>query len=381
MKSIYLDYNATTPIAPIVIQAMQPFLTDHFGNPSSLHSLGRAAAEAIEDSRGKIAGLLGCDSDEIIFTGGGTEANNLAIKGMMFRTGPGGRGHLVISAIEHPSVNQPAKFLERLGYDVSVVGCDEKGIVNVAELESALRDETRLVSIMHANNEIGTIQPIRKIAHICHSRNIPLHTDASQSVGKIATLVDQMEVDMLTIAGHKFYGPKGVGALYLRSGLALEPLLHGASHERGLRAGTENTPSIVALGAAAKLSRQCLDNSYDRLSKLRDRFTDLLREEIPDLVVNGEGVNRLPNTLSVSFPGVSGQEILGRVPELQASTFSACHSGAISSPTLTAMGVAPDVIKGTVRLSLGWYTSQEDIDRAASLLIDAWEILSCATSN
>ncbi|MCP3695330.1 MAG: cysteine desulfurase [Planctomycetaceae bacterium] len=376
MKKIYLDYNATTPVAPSVVDSMQPFFTEHFGNPSSGYSLGRAAAEAIEDGRSKVASLLGCDLEEIIFTSGGTEANHLAICGTLFRVGPAAAGHMVISSIEHPAVTEPARFLERLGYGLTVVECDSNGYVHPSTVEAALQDDTRLVSIMHANNEVGTVQPIRQIAEICHGRDILVHTDASQSAGKIHSMVDELGVDMLTIAGHKLYGPKGVGALYVRSGVALEPFLRGGGQERGLRAGTENTPLIVGLGQAAYLSFNCLSETIPRLTELRDKLQNKLTDGIPGLVVHAEKVERLPNTLSVSFPGTSGQEMLRRVPEMCASTGSACHSGSeMQSVTLTAMRVDLEIIRGTVRLSLGWNTSEEDLDRAANLLLDAWEML------
>ncbi len=375
MRQIYLDYNATTPIAPSVLEAMQPFLKGHYGNPSSTHSLGRAAHEAIEDARSKIAGLLACDSQEIVFTSGGTESNNLALKGVMF-SGQPGVGHLVISAVEHPAITQPAKFLERLGYDVTIVGCDEHGVVSPAAIEKALRKDTRLVSVMHANNETGAIQPIRQIAEICHGKGILVHTDASQSAGKIPTFVDQLDVDMLTLAGHKFYGPKGIGALFVREGISLEPANHGASQENGMRAGTENTPLIVGLGQAAHLASRGMDEATKSITRLRDRLSDKLLNAIPELIVNGEGANRLPNTLSISFPEVGGREILRRIPEICASTGSACHSGGlVESATLEAMGRTQEQVAGTIRLSCGWHTSEEEIDRASSLLIDAWEVL------
>lgn len=376
MRQIYLDYNATTPIAPSVLEAMQPFFTGHYGNPSSAHSLGRGAKEAIEDSRSKVAGMIGCDAEEIIFTSGGTEANNLAIKGIMFQYTPGD-GHLIISQVEHPAVSMPADFLQRLGYDISIVPCDVNGIVQPDAIENALRPDTRLVSIMHANNEIGVVQPIAEIARVCQRHDVLVHTDASQSIGKIPAFIQELEVDLLTIAGHKFYGPKGVGALFVRKGLTLEPLQHGAGHENGIRAGTENTPYIVGLGQAAHLAAKGLDESSVGMNRLRNRLEKQLQESIPGLTVNGGDVDRLPNTLSVSFPGVGGREILARAPELCASTGSACHStGHIESATLSAMGKDLGQITGTVRLSCGWYTSQDEIDRAASLLIDAWENLS-----
>lgn len=364
-------------MAPSVVDAMLPVLREHHGNPSSSHSFGRAAAEAIEDSRGKLAGVLGCNNDEIVFTSGGTEGNNFAIKGVMLQSSPSAGGHMVISGIEHPAVSEPAKFLERLGYDISVIGCDEHGVVKLDELEASLRPDTKLVSIMHANNEVGTIQPIRSITKLCQERGILCHTDAAQSLGKIPVSVAELGVDLLTIAGHKFYGPKGVGALYVKKGLALEPFMHGASHERGLRAGTENTASIVGLCTAAKLAHNCLDDTAEQLTKRRDMLAQLLKADIPGLVIHGEAAKRLPNTLSVAFPGVSGQDLLRRVPEVCASTGSACHStGEVASDTLNAMGVSSELAAGTVRLSLGWYSNEEVIQQAASLLIDAWENLS-----
>lgn len=379
MRQIYLDYNATTPVAPSVVEAMNPFLSGHYGNPSSSHAMGRAAKEAIEDSRVKVAGLLGCDCNEVVFTGGGTESNNLALKGIMLQWAPQ-VAHLVISAIEHPAVVAPAKFLERLGYGVTIVECDAHGFVHPSSIEAALKPETKLVSVMHANNEIGTIQPIRQIAELCHGKGVLLHTDASQSVGKIPTYVDHLDVDLLTVACHKFYGPKGVGALFVREGVSVEPLLHGALHERGMRGGTENTPYIVGMGQAAHLAANCLDESSESMNKLRNRLNDHLVNGIPGLVVNGLKAARLPNTLSVVFPGVSGQAMLNRVPEICASTGSACHSsGLVSSATLSAMGMSAEEMDGAVRLCVGWYSSEEEVDRAGNLLIDAWENLASST--
>jgi cysteine desulfurase len=377
MRHLYFDYNATTPIAPAVQQAMLPFLAEQYGNPSSSHGLGRAAHEAVEDSREYLSALLGCDPDEIVFTSGGTEANNLALKGLAFRHGLASGGHLVISAIEHPSVVEPARFLEQLGFDVTIVPVTGQGVVKPAAVKGAIRGDTLLVSIMLANNEIGTLQPVKQIADICHAAGVPLHTDAAQAVGKVRVHVDELEIDLLTIAGHKMYAPKGVGALYIRQGTILEPLLHGAGHEAGQRAGTENVAGIAALGAAAAMANKSLDASAERLESLRDQLLSALRAGVGDsLVVHGERAERLPNTLSVSFPGVLAHELLARTPELAASTGSACHSETESmSPTLAAMGIAPEIARGTIRLSLGWYTTEEDTDRAASLLLNAWESL------
>ncbi len=375
MRQIYLDYNATTPSAAGVPEAILPFLAEHFGNPSSSHSLGRAAHEAVEDARGHVAALLGADADEIVFTSGGTESNNLALKGILQRHSFGGEGHIIISGIEHPSVVAPAQYLERMGYDVTVLPVSGQGLVQANAVRAALRGDTVLVSVMHANNEIGTLQPLKAIADVCHEQQVLLHTDASQSIGKVRTLVDELDVDLLSIAGHKVYAPKGIGALYVRRGLGIEPLIHGAGHEGGLRAGTENVPYIVGLGKACLLAAKGLDENYEQMLSLRDRLWNLLQREVGgELVLHGRLAPRLPNTLSVSFPGVSGHEMLARIPELCASTGSACHSDTASmSPTLAAMGIESDVARGTIRLSLGWYTTEDDVDRAASLLTGAWE--------
>lgn len=377
MRRIYLDYNATTPIAPSVQEAMLPFLAEHYGNPSSPHALGRAASEALEDARGQVAALLGADRSEIVFTSGGTESNNLALWGVMARSAPPFDGHLIISRFEHPAVAQPARYLQRLGCQLTEVPCDAQGVVDPSAVRAALRPNTRLVSIMHANNEIGTVQPIRELARICREREVLFHTDAAQTVGKIPASVEELGVDLLTVAGHKIYAPKGVGALYVRRGVALQPLLHGAGHEGGLRPGTENTAYLAGLGHAANLVALALAESQVRLTALRDRLRDRLQAGISlPLRVHGAEAPRLPNTLSVAFPGVSGGELLTRVPEIMASTGSACHSGDVRlSATLDAIGLSAHAARGTVRLSVGWYTSEQDIDAAAELLIGAWESL------
>ncbi len=375
MRPIYLDYNATTPIAPAVQEAMLPFLAQHFGNPSSNHTLGRACHEAVEDARLRVARLLGVDRDEIVFTSGGTESNNLAIKGIALRHAPAGSGHLVISTIEHPAVLEPARYLESLGYGLTLVDCDRQGAVDPADVEAAIRPDTVLVSIMHANNEIGTVERIGQIADICRARGVLVHTDAAQTVGKIPTRARELGVDLLSVAGHKMYAPKGIGALYVRRGVALESQMHGAGHERGMRAGTENVPYIVGLGRAASLAENSLTSSVDHLAALRDRLQRQLCEGIgEDLVVNAAKADRLPSTLSVNFPRVSASVMLRRIPELCASTGAACHSGSENlSPTLEAIGLTAQITRGTMRLSVGWYTTEEEIDRAVNLLVAAWE--------
>lgn len=374
MRPIYLDYNATTPIAPSVLEAMLPFLREHYGNPSSRHAMGIAVYQAVEDSRERLAQLLGADPDEIYFTSGGTESNNLAIKGVA-EDDEGYAGHLIISAVEHPAVSEPVRYLQKMGCSLTVVPVDRWGCVDPQRVEDAIRDDTILVSVMHANNEIGSIQPIREIAQICRERGVYSHTDAAQSIGKIRTHVEELGVDMLSLAGHKMYAPKGVGALYVRRGTPVHPQCHGAGHERGLRPGTENVASIVGLGQAARLASKNNDENASFLTARRDQLFNLLQDAIGEtLTYNGAVDQRLPNTLSVNFPRVAGYQLLERAADVYASTGSACHSGSSHiSPTLAAIGLPPEIAQGTVRLSLGWMTSVEEIERAAQSLLAAWE--------
>lgn len=369
---IYLDYNATTPVAPEVAAAMRPWLEAEFGNPSSAHGFGRRAAQAVAQARSELAALLGSLPEEIVFTGGATEANNLALLGVA-RALPQKR-HLVISAVEHPAVSQPASYLRESGWTVTVVPVDGAGRVAVADVVAALRPDTALVSIMHANNEVGTIQPIDEISRITRQRGVLLHTDAAQSVGKVPVDVDNLGVDLLTMAGHKFYASKGVGALYVRAGTPIKPILFGGDQERGLRPGTENVPHLVGLGAAAKLARQRLPRAGAELCVYRDALHALLAKSIPGLVLNGHPEHRLPNTLHVSFPGVSGRDLLAACESaLSASVGSACHShGDAVSGVLAAMNCDADRARGAVRLSVGCDTTGEEIEIAAGALIDAW---------
>ncbi|MCA9169350.1 MAG: cysteine desulfurase [Planctomycetales bacterium] len=379
MRQIYLDYNATTPVAPSVFEAMRPLLTEHFGNPSSLHAFGAAAHQIVEEARERVAELLGARSDEIYFTSGGTESNNLAIAGALMSE-TGFRGHLITSAIEHPAVSEPAAWLQRMGCSLTVLPTDSLGRVNPADVKAALRPDTVLVTIMHANNEIGTVQPIQEISQICREADVMLHTDAAQSLGKIRAQVDELGVDMLTLAGHKIYAPKGIGALYVRRGTQLHPFMRGAGHEQGLRPGTENVASIAGLAQSARLAMRSVEENTTRLASLTTRLWDTLREGVRGLSLNGPPTDRLPNTLSVNFPHVWGQQLLDQAAEVCASTGSACHSGSSTlSATLRAIGLDPETARGTIRLSLGWNTSEEEIDRAASLLIHAWESLNRAT--
>jgi cysteine desulfurase len=377
MEPIYLDYNATTPLDPVVIDALLPYLKERFGNPSSTHPFGKTAHDAVEKAREQVAELLGAKPEEIIFTSGGSEASNHALKGAVFvkLQGVFGRwakdAHIITSAVEHPATLQPCAFLKRLGCRITILPVDRHGLVDPEAIRKALDGRTTLISIMHANNEVGTLQPIREIAALARARGVLLHTDAAQSVGKVAVNVNELGVDLLTMAGHKLYAPKGVGALYVRQGVKLEPLIHGAGHEAGRRAGTENVPSAVALGTACSLAQQSLPETAQRLKQLRDRLWERLQTALGDNVsLNGHPDQRLPNTLNVNFLGHIGAELLRKVPEIAASTGSACHEGSIClSPVLQAMGVPPHIGQGAIRLSVGRFTTQDEIDRAAQALV------------
>jgi cysteine desulfurase len=369
-RPIYLDYNATTPIAPEVFAALRPYLEEQFGNPSSGHAYGTAALDAVVRARANVADLLGCRPEEIVFTGAGSEANNLAIKGVAFARRERG-DHLITSAVEHPAVLNTCQYLvERFGFRLTVVPVDGTGQVDPAAVERAIEPSTVLITIMHANNEVGTIQPIAAIAEIALRHGVTFHTDAAQSVGKIATRVDELGVDLLTVVGHKMYAPKGIDALYVRPGTKLDALVHGAGHEGGLRAGTENVPYIVALGRAAALASERLAaGGPTTIEALRDRLYRALQAGVPGLVLNGHPVRRLPNTLNVSFPGIDGEELLAHTPLVAASTGSACHAGRTEpSGVLLAMGIERDRALGAVRLSLGHPTTAAEVDAAAAAL-------------
>ena len=365
---IYFDHNATTPVHPAVVEAMLPYLRDHFGNPSSGHVYGQRARRAVERAREQVASLLACHPDEIIFTSGGTEANNLAIRGVIEPSSP--RRHVVTSAVEHPATARPCELLERQGVEVTRLPVDGTGRVNANVVRALVRGDTALVTVMLAQNETGTLMPIAELAGLAHERGALIHTDAAQAVGKIAVRVGELGIDLLSIAGHKLYAPKGVGALFVRRGVRLTPVLLGAGHERGLRPGTENVASIVGLGAACELaSVEHLATESERERALRDALWEVLRSAIPGIVLNGHPTQRLPNTLNVSFPGVRGSAVLAAAPEVAASTGSACHEGGETpSAVLTAMGIDPVVALGAVRLSLGHGTTREHIGRAAAAL-------------
>jgi cysteine desulfurase len=371
--TIYLDYNATTPVLPEVLDAMIPYFREGFGNPSSGHVFGRVAREAVDKARGRVAMLIGCDADEIIFTSGGTESNNLAIRGTTEARPE--RRHVVTSSIEHPAVAAPCAWLERNGWRVIRAGVDVDGRVRPDETAAAIRDDTALVTIMHANNETGVLQPVTEVARAARERGAVVHTDAAQSVGKVPISVRSLGVDLLSVAGHKLYAPKGVGALYVRRHTLLRAFALGAGHERGLRPGTENVASIVGLGVACERAARDLDAEGARLRALRDDLWERLLASVPALTLNGHPTERLPNTLSVRFPGVSGTTLLDAAPGVAASTGSACHDGHQEAPAvIVAMGVPPRHALGAVRLTLGRGTTGADIERAAAVLVQAWRL-------
>lgn len=367
---VYLDYNATTPIAAEVIEAMDPYLREHFGNPSSGHAYGRPAREGLDRARARVADLLGADTDEVVFTGSGTESNNLAIRGA---TEANDVRRLAVSAIEHPAVTRPAELLDARGLDLRRIDVDADGRIRLDELERALEDGVELVSIMHANNEMGAVQPIREAADLADAHGALFHTDASQTVGKIDVDVDRLGVDLLTVAGHKLYAPKGIGALYVRDGVDLSPVLRGASHEGGLRPGTENVAGAVGLGRACALADDELAERGSHMRKLRERLWRRCGASNLEVERHGDPETTLPNTLNMRFEGRRGDRVLERADGVAASTGSACHEGGAVEPSgvLTAMGVDPEAALGAIRLSVGAMTTVEEIDRAADELVAA----------
>jgi len=367
---IYLDYNATTPIDPVVVEAMLPYLSEHFGNPSSSNSYGYKAHQAVDSARAQVAQLLGCSAKEITFTGGGSESDNLAIRGIALAYQDKG-DHIITQITEHPGVLKTCHALERLhGFRVTYLPVDRSGRADTRAVEAAIDDKTVLISIMHANNEIGTLQPITEIAKIARKHGVLLHTDAAQSVGKISVRVQELGVDLLTVAGHKLYAPKGIGALYSRNDLNLEPVIYGGGQESGRRAGTESVANIVGLGTACLLAQESLSESQVRLSSMRDKLQRLIEEFIPvDVHLNGHETERLPNTLNISVDGVIGEEVLEITPEIASSTGSACHEGSTDpSPVLMAMGLSRERALGAMRLTLGRWSTEDEIERAARLL-------------
>ncbi|TWT30764.1 cysteine desulfurase family protein [Blastopirellula retiformator] len=377
MRRIFLDHNTTTPIAPSVQEAMLPFLAEFYATPDYDYPPSRIVEETLEDARGQVAKLIGGTNEEIVFTASGTEAINLAIQGTFFRNPGDIGGHLVVSAVDHPAVTETARFLKQLGVELTYVKCDRNGVVDPEEVEAAIRPQTRLVCVTLANHEIGAIQPMRQISEICRNHGVLLHADAVQACGKIRVQVQELGVDLLSLSAHKFYGPKGAGALYVRNGTPLAPLIYGEGQERGLRSGHENVPAWIGMGAAADLVRRCLDESSEAQARLRDMLQDRLTAGIRDrLGIHGGKAERLPNTLSVQFPGVIGARLLRQADAISAYTASSEFTGqAGSSPTLKALNLGDDAAASTVRLSIGWYTSEEEIEEAAELLVTAWESL------
>ena len=372
---IYLDYNATTPHHPEVISAMRPFLEEHFGNPSSSHWYGTRTKDAIEKARGRVASLLGARPGEIVFTSGGTESNNFAIKGAALANQ--GRGnHIITTQIEHPAVTEVCGFLEKHGFEISYLPVDECGMVLVSEIEKAITPETVLITVMHANNEVGTIQPIKQISRLARDHGVIMHTDAAQSVGKIPTDVDDLGVDLLSVAGHKLYAPKGIGALYVRSGVHLNKFMHGADHEQGRRAGTENVLEIAGLGKASEIAKRDIEKNARHTLAMRKRLHDGLKERLQDIRLNGYADdNCLPNTLSLSLRGLDADDLLSKIKDdLAASAGAACHSGGIDvSTVLKAMNVPVEWARGTVRFSTGIMTTEREIDEAIDIISNSVE--------
>lgn len=363
-RRIYFDHSATTPVHPEVFTEMKKFLTGQFGNASSIHSFGREAQEAVEQARNRVAQAIGAESREIFFTSGGTESDNMAIKGLARANREKGN-HIITSAVEHHAVLDACEALKKEGFEITVVPVDENGTVLLDKLAEAVNDRTILISVMHANNEVGTIQPVKEIAALAKERGIVFHTDAVQSVGKIPVDVNEIGVDLLSISGHKIYGPKGIGALYIRRGVHIEPLLHGGGQERKRRPGTENVPSIVGLGKAVELVTKDLDKETERLAALRDRLIKEVQERIEDVKLNGHPENRVPNNINFSFKYIEGESLLLNLDlkGIAASTGSACSSGSLEpSHVLLAMGVPVELAHGSLRVTLGRDNTEEDVD-------------------
>jgi len=374
-KPIYLDYNASTPIAPAVLEVMTVAFRDVHGNPLSMHAFGVAAREVVEKARGEVAAAIGAEADEIVFTSGGTESNNAAIEGVALALGDRGR-HLVITAIEHASVEQACRRLEKRGWGVTRIAVDPDGVIDARAIESAIRPDTVLVSVMHANNETGVIQPVAAAARAAHAKGVLVHTDAAQSMGKIRVNVRDLDVDLLSIAGHKLYAPQGIGALYIRRGTPFTPLILGAGHQGNRRSGTENVALSAALGAACALAARDLPARHDHLLAMRDRLEATLRRAFPALVVHGGAAKRLPNTLYAALPGLDANELLAVMDGVATGSGAACHSGkADPSKVLLAMGVKPEIAKATLRLTTGSSTTADEIDEAARRIVQAVKAL------
>jgi len=367
---IYLDYNATTPLEERVLEEMLPYLKQNYSNPSSVYSFAKSAKKAVERARNLTAELIGADPSEIIFNSGGTEADNTAIKGIAFMHQNKGK-HIIASKVEHYAVIEPCKFLEKLGFEVTYLDVDEYGLVNLEQLKKSIKKETILVSIMYANNEVGTIQPIKEIAGICRERGVYFHTDAVQAVGKIKVDVNELGVDFLSLSSHKFCGPKGIGALYARKGIKFFPLLHGGGHEKGRRSGTENVASIAGLGKAAEIAKAEMAEGIKRIKPLRDKLESGIIKKIPQTKLNGHPTQRLYNTLNICLKYIEGESILMNLDfeGIYASSGSACTSGSLEpSHVLLAMGIPHEIAHGSLRLSLGKYTKEQEVDKVIEVL-------------
>ncbi len=370
MKKIYLDHNATTPLHPEVLEAMLPYFKEKFGNASSIYGFGRDAKVALEDAREKTAEIIGASSSEIFFTSGGTESDNLAIKGTAFANRKKGK-HIITSKIEHHAILESCKFLEKEGFEVTYLPVDSQGKVDPEDLRKAIRDDTTLVSIMYANNEVGIIQPIEKLCKIAREKGVYFHTDAVQAVGKIPIEVQKLDVDMLSMSGHKIYGPKGVGAIFIRKGLRITPWSHGGHHERSRRAGTENIAGIVGFTKALELVDKEREDQNKHLKNLTQAFYRKLVESIPDVILHGDLNRRIPNTLNLSFKGVEGESVILSLDMkgVAVASGSACTSGTLEpSHVLSAMGVAPEIAQGAIRFSFGRDNTMEDVEYVASVL-------------
>jgi cysteine desulfurase len=373
MKRIYMDHSATTPVAPEVLEAMLPYFSDKFGNASSLHSFGLEAKEALEESREKVAGLLGAKPEEIIFTAGGTESDNLALKGIARKNQKSGK-HIITTQVEHPAILECCRRLEREGFEVTYLPVTNEGLVEIATLESAIRSDTILISVMHANNEVGTIQPMEEIGRLAAEKDIYLHTDAVQSVGKIPTDVNKLGVDLLSLSAHKLYGPKGVGALYIRKGTRLESIIQGGGHEHGLRSGTENIAGIVGLARAADLAGETMTMEAERLTRLRDRLAELVLSKVKEAWINGTMKMRLPGNLNFGFKYVEGESLLLFLDSkgISVSTGSACSSHKLEpSHVLLSLGLKPEECHGSLRITLGRSNTMEEVDYVALGIAEA----------
>ena len=370
MRRVYLDHNATTPTHPEVVKAMLPYYEDVFGNASSIHQFGQQARMAIDEAREKVAEFIGAKPEEIVFTSSGTESDNFAIKGVAYANEEKGR-HIITSSIEHHAVLNTCKFLGKHGFKITYLPVDRYGVVNPDDVRKAITDDTILISIMHANNEVGTIEPIAEIGKIAKEKEIYFHTDAVQSIGKIPINVNELNIDLLSLSGHKLYGPKGIGVLYIRKGTRIQPLIHGGHHERNRRAGTENVPGIVGLGKAIEIAKLSMEKESIYLTNLRDRLYNGIKEKIDNIYLNGHPVNRLPNTLNLSFEFVEGESIILNLDMkgVAVSSGSACTSGSLEpSHVLKAMGVEPAIAQGSIRFSLGKDNIEEEIDYVIEIL-------------